>query len=57
MGAGYLASVDLRLPFVAMGAAMLVLLAIGLAVGGRVLYDTLQPHHVQRAKAATEVAA
>jgi len=49
---GYLASYDLRLPFVVMGAAMLVFLALGLAMGGRELYAALQPHHVQRAVAA-----
>jgi MFS family permease len=41
---GYLAAVDLRLPFVAMGLAMLFLLAVGLAIGGRVLWEALQPH-------------
>jgi MFS family permease len=51
---GYMAAVDLRLPFVAMGSAMLVMLAVGLAVGGRVLYDALQPHQVQLALPAAE---
>jgi DHA1 family tetracycline resistance protein-like MFS transporter len=54
---GYLASIDLRLPFIVMGAAMLVLLALGLAVGGRLLYAALQPHSVQRAAAAAALSA
>jgi DHA1 family tetracycline resistance protein-like MFS transporter len=41
---GFLAAIDLRLPYIAMGAATLVLLALGVAVGGRVLYEALQPH-------------
>lgn len=41
---GYLAAIDLRLPFIAMGVAMLVFIAAGLAIGGRVLWDALQPH-------------
>ncbi len=51
---GYLAAIDLRLPFIAVGSAMLVLLAVGLAVGGRVLYAALQPHQVRRAVAAAD---
>ncbi|MHB8960793.1 MAG: MFS transporter [Candidatus Limnocylindrales bacterium] len=43
---GYLASIDLRLPFIAMGVTTLVLLAVGLALGGRVLWTALQPHAV-----------
>ncbi len=54
---GYLASVDLRLPFVAMGLAMLVLLAAGLAIGGRVLWDALQPHSALGQPGAAEPAA
>ena len=52
VAAGVLASVDLRLPFVAMGLAMLVMLAVGVGIGGRVLWDVLQPSHVQRAAGA-----
>jgi hypothetical protein len=33
---------------------MLVMLAVGLAVGGRVLYDALQPHQVRPAVPAAE---
>lgn len=49
---GYLAAVDLRLPFIVMGAAMLVLLGVGLAIGGREVWHALQPHHVKAAAAA-----
>jgi len=51
---GYLAAADLRLPFLAMGAATLVLFSVGVAVGGRVLYVALQPHHVRQAMASAE---
>jgi DHA1 family multidrug resistance protein-like MFS transporter len=44
---GYLAAVDLRLPFVAMGCTTLLLLALGAAVGGRVLWAALQPAHLE----------
>ena len=54
---GLLASIDLRLPFVAMGLAMLVMLAAGLAIGGRVLWDVLQPHPARGLPEATEPAA
>ncbi len=47
LATGILASVDLRLPFIAMGVAMLLMLAAGLAIGGRVLWDALQPHLAQ----------
>jgi MFS transporter, DHA1 family, tetracycline resistance protein len=51
---GYLASIDLRLPFIAMGASTLVLFVIGVAAGGRVLYEALQPHPVHAKAAAAE---
>jgi len=41
---GFLASIDLRLPFVVMGVSTLVLLIAGVSLGGRVLWDALQPH-------------
>ena len=44
LAAGYLAAIDLRLPFVVVGVGMLVLLAIGLGVGGRLLQTALAPH-------------
>jgi MFS family permease len=49
---GYLAAIDLRLPFFVMGFTMLVLLLTGLALGGRVLWTALQPHHVTAARVA-----
>jgi MFS family permease len=51
---GVLAAIDLRLPFIAMGLAMLVLLAVGLAIGGRVLWDVLQPRQPALAAEALE---
>jgi MFS family permease len=54
---GFLASIDLRLPFVAMGLAMLVLLVVGLAIGGRVLWDVLQPRPAAGPPEAAEPAA
>jgi len=41
---GYLAAIDLRLPFIAMGLASLAILMISVAIGGRTLYGALQPH-------------
>jgi len=41
---GYLAAIDLRLPFIAMGLASLAILVISVAIGGRTLYGALQPH-------------
>jgi MFS family permease len=41
---GYAAAADLRYPFFATTVAMLGALLIGLALGGRRLYDALQPH-------------
>ncbi len=51
---GLLAAIDLRLPFIATGIAMLVLLAVGLAIGGRVLWDALQPRQPALAPEAIE---
>ncbi len=53
---GYLASIDLRLPFVAMGVTTLAVLAVGLALGGRVLWTALQPHELAAAPAAAAAA-
>jgi MFS family permease len=44
--AGALAQVDLRLPFIAMVATALVVLALGVALGGRRLYPAMQPSHL-----------
>ncbi|HEY4751888.1 MAG TPA: MFS transporter, partial [Candidatus Limnocylindrales bacterium] len=49
---GYLAAIDLRLPFFVMGFTMLVMLSTGLALGGRLLWAALQPHHVAAARGA-----
>ena len=46
VAAGYLASIDLRLPFIAMGVTTLAMLALGVALGGCVLWSALQPHHL-----------
>ena len=43
---GFAAAVDLRIPFVATTFAMIGALMVGLALGGRRLYDALQPHPV-----------
>ncbi len=43
---GFAAAVDLRIPFVATTVAMIGALVVGLALGGRRLYDALQPHPV-----------
>lgn len=49
---GYLAAIDLRLPFIAMGASTLILLVIAVLFGGRVLYDALQPHRTRAVASA-----
>ena len=49
--AGMLAAIDLRLPFIVSGTATLTLLAIGLTLGGRRLWDVLQPSHLGAAVA------
>jgi MFS family permease len=56
IAAGYLAAIDLRLPFFAMGFTMLVILLTGLALGGRLLWTALQPHHVTAAARVAEAA-
>jgi DHA1 family tetracycline resistance protein-like MFS transporter len=48
LGAGALAAVDLRLPFIAAGISVCVLLLAGFAIGRRELYDAMQPDHVRR---------
>ena len=50
--AGWLAAMDLRLPFIGMGLATLLLLAVGAAIGGGRLWDALQPHAGVGARAA-----
>jgi MFS family permease len=44
LGAGYLASIDLRLPFYATGIGSGLALLLGLALGRRALWDAMQPH-------------
>ncbi len=53
VAAGYLAAIDLRLPFIASGLATLLLLGIGVTVGGRGLWSALQPSHLAPPVAAT----
>ena len=55
--AGMLAAIDLRLPFIASGVATLALLAIGLTLGGRRLWDVLQPSHLAAAVPAVTAGA
>ena len=52
VSAGALAQVDLRLPFVAMGATALALLVLGVLLGGRRLYPAMQPSHLAANRAA-----
>ena len=47
LATGYLAAIDLRLPFIVMGVTSLTILLISVAVGGRTLYAALQPHHAR----------
>jgi MFS family permease len=50
--AGILATIDLRLPFLAAGSAILVTLVLGLAVGRRRLWSAMQPSHLDGGRAA-----
>ena len=52
LSAGFLAEIDLRLPFIVTGVASLLTLAIGLAIGRRRLYDAMQPERGAPAPAA-----
>jgi DHA1 family tetracycline resistance protein-like MFS transporter len=45
LATGFLAAIDLRLPFIVMGVTSLTILLISVAIGGRTLYTALQPHH------------
>jgi MFS family permease len=56
LSAGFLAAIDLRLPFVVTGVASLLTLAVGLAIGRRRLYDALQPDHAALAAATARSA-
>ena len=57
LSAGFLAAIDLRLPFVVTGVASLLTLAVGLAIGRRRLYDALQPDHAALAAASASARA
>ena len=46
LSAGFLAEIDLRLPFLVTGVVTGISLLLGLAIGGRRLYDALQPSHL-----------
>lgn len=54
LAAGVLAAQDLRYPFWATGIVILVMLALGLALGRRRLYDAMQP---RRSRAPASIAA
>lgn len=47
IAAGILATIDLRLPFLVAGSAILGMLALGLAVGRRRLWSAMQPSHLE----------
>ena len=49
LAAGVLAEADLRYPYIATTIGMLAVLGIGLLIGGRRLYDAMQPDHELRA--------
>lgn len=46
LGAGFLADIDLRLPFIATGLVTGTALLLALAIGRRRLYDAMQPAHL-----------
>jgi DHA1 family multidrug resistance protein-like MFS transporter len=48
LSAGFLAAIDLRLPFLVTGVVTVVALVIGLLIGRRRLYDAMQPDHLAR---------
>ncbi|HEY3334720.1 MAG TPA: MFS transporter [Candidatus Limnocylindrales bacterium] len=53
LSAGFLAEIDLRLPFIVTGVVTVVALAAGFAIGRQRLYDALQPDHAALAAAST----
>jgi MFS family permease len=53
LSAGFLAAMDLRLPFVATAIGGSTMLILGLLVGRRRLYDAMQPTHLAPAPAAS----
>lgn len=46
LSAGFLAQIDLRLPFIITGIATGLALIVGLAIGRHRLYDAMQPGHI-----------
>lgn len=52
LSAGFLAEIDLRLPFIVTGVVTVVALALGLAIGRQRLYDAMQPGHLELGAAA-----
>lgn len=54
--AGILATIDLRLPFLAAGSSILVMLALGLLVGRRRLWAAMQPSHLGGGRATAAAA-
>ena len=54
LATGYLAAIDLRLPFIVMGVTSLTILLISVAIGGRTLYAALQPHHARVSRATAQ---
>jgi MFS family permease len=58
LSAGFLAAIDLRLPFIVTGIVTIISLGLGLLIGRRRLYDAMQPGHLapvsEAATASTE---
>ncbi len=52
LSAGFMADIDLRLPFVATAVGAGSMLILGLLIGRRRLYDAMQPTHLAQAAAA-----
>ncbi|HEU0245168.1 MAG TPA: MFS transporter [Candidatus Limnocylindrales bacterium] len=52
LSAGFLAAIDLRLPFIVTGIVTVVALGVGLAIGRQRLYDAMQPDHIAPAPAS-----
>jgi MFS transporter, DHA1 family, tetracycline resistance protein len=46
LSAGFLAEIDLRLPFIVTGVVTVISLGLGLLIGRQRLYDAMQPDHI-----------
>ena len=57
LSAGFMADIDLRLPFVATAVGAGSMLIVGLLIGRRRLYDAMQPSHLAPADASTGTSA